>query len=178
MFFSACILSLVFIGNVKFSVQEMKNFLDRIKNAYKVKVEVHIESFCPDSRTFVSQKLKEAYDLLEDIMDVEIGVYGFASYIYIKEKFLPFAFCSLKTHFKEEDLEKVVGENRLYEAGQKQRRLIPQPSRLPWIIINDVYKKELNSAAEKDLISVVCNSYKYRGPSVGACSNLERKLET
>ncbi|RXG73039.1 hypothetical protein Avbf_02824 [Armadillidium vulgare] len=118
-----------------------------------------------------------------------------AKYIYVKEKFLPFAFCSLKTHFKEEDLEEcadevcyvrlvkecsqsVVGENRLYEAGQEQRRLNPQPTRLPWIIINDVYKKELNSAAEEDLISVVCNSYKYRGPSVGECSNLERQRET
>lgn len=48
----------------------------------KVRLGVHFESLCPDSRRFVNQQLTPTFALLSDVLDIDLVPFGNSRYTY------------------------------------------------------------------------------------------------
>jgi hypothetical protein len=55
------------------------------ENASPVKVEVYIESMCPDSKAFILEQLNPTYNKLHSIIDLEILSFGDSNYTIINK---------------------------------------------------------------------------------------------
>uniref|UniRef100_A0A2P2I849 Gamma-interferon-inducible lysosomal thiol reductase-like n=1 Tax=Hirondellea gigas TaxID=1518452 RepID=A0A2P2I849_9CRUS len=65
----------------------------------------------------------------------------------------------------------VEGEEALHAVAVQQDSLVPSVAYVPWILVDDVYNENLNTACRINLKRVVCNHY--TGPTPPECEKLE-----